>query len=41
VKHGDRVGQLVLLHAPTFQLREHPIDLQTPRGAAGFGSTGR
>lgn len=44
VEHGDRIAQLVLLPIPTPDVSESAIDLrymESTRGEAGFGSTGR
>lgn len=41
IKHGDRIGQLLILPYPKVQLQEVEELPDTPRGEAGFGSTGR
>ncbi len=41
IKQGDRVAQLVVLPAPTFNLVEVDALTATARGTGGFGSTGR
>lgn len=44
VEHGDRIAQLVLLPIPTPDVSESDMDLrylESTRGDAGFGSTGR
>lgn len=40
VRHGDRIAQIVMCSVPIVVLEEGPVDVNTPRGAAGFGSTG-
>jgi dUTP pyrophosphatase len=41
IEHGDRIAQLVV--APVVQAQFEQVDTldETPRGAGGFGSTGR
>ncbi len=41
IKQGDKVAQLVVLPAPTFDLVEVDALTATSRGTGGFGSTGR
>jgi len=41
IRRGDRIAQLVVLPAPTFDLTEVDSLSTTERGAGGFGSTGR
>ena len=42
VRHHDRVGQIILLPCRPISLEEvDEIDMDTPRGTRGFGSTGR
>jgi dUTP pyrophosphatase len=44
VQHGDRIAQLLLVPIPTPDVSDSDLDLrhlETLRGAAGFGSTGR
>jgi dUTP pyrophosphatase len=38
---GDRIGQLVLMKLPSFQVQEVDELSSTERGEGGFGSTGR
>lgn len=38
---GDRVGQLVLMKLPEFEIEEVKELSETERGVGGFGSTGR
>ena len=38
---GDKIAQLVIYKIRTDETRETDIIYDTPRGAAGFGSTGR
>jgi dUTP pyrophosphatase len=41
IKQGDRVAQLVVLPAPTFDLVEVDALTATARGTGAFGSTGK
>ena len=41
LKHGDRIGQILLTHFHTFPLRTVESFPITERGEQGFGSTGR
>lgn len=42
IQHGDRIAQIVMLPTAIPEIVEDPdLDLNTERGAAGFGSTGR
>jgi dUTP pyrophosphatase len=42
VKHDDRVAQLVVVPATVVEMQELPnMNMNTKRGSAGFGSTGR
>ena len=41
IKQGDRIAQLVVVPAPTFDLIEVDELSETQRGTGGFGSTGR
>jgi dUTP pyrophosphatase len=41
VSAGERIGQLVVVPAPTFDLTEVDSLSTTERGEGGFGSTGR
>lgn len=38
---GDRIGQLVILPLPDVEFEEVLVLTDTPRGAGGFGSTGK
>lgn len=40
VKHGDRIAQALVLHAPKMQIVQVENLSSTERGAGGFGSTG-
>ena len=42
VKHEDRIGQIILLPCEPIDVRwVENLDMNTPRGTAGLGSTGR
>lgn len=42
IRHGDRVGQIILLPCIPHQVEEVVmVDMDTARGTSGFGSTGR
>jgi len=42
IKHEDRVAQILILPTPIMPFEEvTTMDLNTPRGDAGFGSTGQ
>ncbi len=41
VKHCDRIGQLVIVPSPRFELEQVDELSETTRGAGSFGSTGR
>lgn len=44
IEHGDRIAQLILAPIPVPEVSESELDLRhidSERGAAGFGSTGR
>ena len=41
IRQGDRIAQIVVLPAPTFDLIEVDALSTTDRGAGGFGSTGK
>lgn len=41
IKQGDRIAQLVVVPAPTFELTEVDVLTPTERGAGAFGSTGK
>lgn len=42
VQHQDRIGQLIVLPCvPAFPLEVAELDMNTERGASGFGSSGR
>lgn len=41
IEHGQRIAQIVVLPTPIIELEEGEVDMNTIRGDAGFGSTGR
>lgn len=41
IQHGERIGQMVVVPAPLFELVEVDELSDTTRGTGGFGSTGR
>lgn len=41
VTKGDRIGQLIVMYAPTIDMRETDTLADSERSAHGFGSTGR
>lgn len=41
IKHGERVGQLLIVHAPQYDFEEVEELTETARGSGGFGHTGK
>lgn len=41
IKNGDRIAQLVIARYERVQWQETEVNADTPRGAGGFGHTGR